>query len=115
MIRRLLQVSLVQELLGQNDSITDTTSGDTDTLNLSGNANYDHTGVGGNGVSGFEIVNLDLAKQSGSTLLFTNLTNDVEQLNVEVSSTVDVVGITVAGETSLTVPVTLVVRLAPRM
>ena len=88
---------------GQNDSITDTTSGDTDTLNLSGNANYDHTGVGGNGVSGFEIVNLDLAKQSGSAFTVTNLTNDVEQLNVEVSSTVDVVGITVAGETSLTV------------
>ena len=59
--------------------------------------------MGGNGVSGFEIVNLDLAKQSGSAFTVTNLANDVEQLNVEVSSTVDVVGITVAGETSLTV------------
>ena len=85
------------------DAISDATTGDSDTLNISGDDDYDHTAPT-TGVSGFEIVNLDLAKQAASgRLAVTNVTNDVESLNIEVASTVEVVGITVDGETEVSV------------
>ena len=82
------------------DSISDSGSGDGDTLTLSG----DGAPAALSGITGFETINLNLAKQSDSTAFaITSVGNDVDTLNIELGETVDIVGITVDGELTATV------------
>jgi len=80
------------------DSITDTDSGDGDILNLSGDGDF-----AASVVSGFETFNLDLAKQDGTAFAISSVGNDVDTINLSVAETVNVVGITVDGETEATI------------
>jgi len=80
------------------DSISDNDSDDGDILNLSGDGDFNASVV-----SGFENINLDLAKQDGAAFAVTNLGNDVDALGITVAESVEVVGITVDGETEATV------------
>ena len=62
------------------DSISDSGSGDGDTLTLSG----DGAPAALSGITGFETINLNLAKQSDSTAFaITSVGNDVDTLNIE--------------------------------
>ncbi|MDC0572464.1 calcium-binding protein [Luminiphilus sp.] len=80
------------------DSITDPDSGDGDILNLSGDDDF-----AASVVSGFENINLDLGKQDGTAFAISSVGNDVETIDLTVAETVDVVGITVDGETAATI------------
>jgi Ca2+-binding RTX toxin-like protein len=80
------------------DSISDSDAGDGDILNLSGDGDFNASVV-----SGFENINLDLAKQDGSAFAISSVGNDVDALGITVAESVEVVGITVDGETEATV------------